>query len=66
MSLARVLTVLAKDLRLGPRSPIFLWVLVLPLLVTLVLQVAFGNLFDPSPRLGIVDQGTSAVAAAAR
>jgi len=66
MSLARVLTVLAKDLRLGPRSPIFLWVLVLPLLVTLVLQVAFGSLFDPSPRLGIVDQGESAVAAAAR
>ena len=66
MSLARVFTVLAKDLRLGPRSPIFLWVLVLPLLVTLVLQVAFGNLFDPSPRLGIVDQGESGVTAAAR
>jgi ABC-2 type transport system permease protein len=62
----RILTVLAKDVRLGPRSPVFLWVLVLPLLITLVLQVAFGNLFDPSPRLGIVDRGNSAVTVAAQ
>jgi ABC-2 type transport system permease protein len=56
--------VLGKDLRLGPRSPIFLWVLILPLLITLVLQVAFGDLFDPQPRLGIVDQGSSTVTTA--
>ena len=66
MSLNRVLCVLRKDLRLGPRSPVFLWVLVLPLLITLVLQVAFGDLFDPSPRLGIVDRGASAVTRAAQ
>ncbi|MDH3470000.1 MAG: ABC transporter permease [Acidimicrobiia bacterium] len=64
MSLARVLTVLRKDFRQGPRSPIFLWVLILPLLITLVLQVAFGDLFDAQPRLGIVDQGTSTVTTA--
>ena len=61
MSGSRIATVLGKDLRLGPRSPVFLWVLVLPLLITLVLQVVFGDLFDPSPRLGIVDEGTSVV-----
>ncbi|MFH1329782.1 MAG: ABC transporter permease [Actinomycetota bacterium] len=66
MSLGRVLLLLRKDLRLGPRSPVFLWVLVLPLLITLVLQVAFGDLFDPRSRLGIVDEGASAVTAAAR
>ena len=66
MSPNRLLCVLRKDLRLGPRSPVFLWVLVLPLLITLVLQVAFGDLFDPSPRLGIVDRGASAVTVAAR
>lgn len=52
---------LTKDLQLGPRSPIFLWVLALPLLITFVVQVAFGNLFEPQPRLGIVDQGRSAI-----
>jgi ABC-2 type transport system permease protein len=60
-----MLDILRKDLQLGPRSPVFLWVLVLPLLMTLLLQMAFGSLFDPAPRLGIVDEGDSAVTAAA-
>jgi ABC-2 type transport system permease protein len=64
MNWARIRTVLLKDLQLGPRSPIFLWVLILPLLITLVLQVTFGDLFDPNPRLGIVDQGSSTVTTA--
>ena len=64
MSWSRILLVLRKDLQLGPRSPIFLWVLLLPLLITIVLQVAFGNLFDPNPRLGIVDEGASTVTTA--
>lgn len=63
MSLTRTLEVLKKDLQLGPRSPIFLWVLLLPLLITFVLQVTFGDLFDPQPRLGIVDRGASAITA---
>ncbi len=61
MSFARTLEVLKKDLQLGPRSPIFLWVLLLPLLITFVLQVTFGDLFDPQPRLGIVDRGSSVI-----
>lgn len=61
MSASRILEILRKDLRLGPRSPVFLWVLVLPLLITLVLQVVFGNLFESSPRLGIVDRGDSVI-----
>lgn len=61
MSLSRIFLVLRKDLQLGPRSPIFLWVLALPLLITLVLQVTFGDLFDPDPRMGIVDLGSSTV-----
>ena len=57
----RIFVVLRKDLQLGPRSPIFLWVLILPLLITVLLQVAFGSLFESTPRLGIVDQGASTV-----
>ena len=59
MSLTRTFKVLGKEFRLGPRSPVFLWVLFLPVLFTLILQVTFGSLFDPQPRLGIVDQGSS-------
>lgn len=61
MSLTRIWKVLRKDLALGPRSPIFLWAIVLPIALTLILQVAFGSLFDPEPRLGVVDEGDSAI-----
>ncbi len=63
MSLARTLKVLGKDLRLGPRSPVYLWMLFIPLMLTLILQVTFGSLFDPKPRLGIVDLGSSEITA---
>lgn len=64
MSLTRTFKVLGKDFRFGPRSPVFLWVLGLPLAFTLVLQVTFGSLFDPKPRLGIVDEGSSTITTA--
>ena len=63
MNLRLVWRMLRKDLALGPRSPIFLWALVMPFALTLILQVAFGSLFDPEPRLGIVDQGDSQIMA---
>lgn len=62
MRLAPVLTILRKDLALGPRSPILLWALVLPLVYTLLLQLVFGSLFDSRPRVGVVDPGQSRVA----
>ncbi|MDO9556035.1 MAG: ABC transporter permease [Coriobacteriia bacterium] len=55
--------VLRKDMAIGPRSPLFLWMIVLPFAMTLILQVAFGSLFNPEPRLGIVDDGSSEITA---
>jgi len=63
MSLSRFAKILRKDLALGPRSPIFLWMILLPVVLTLILQVAFGSLFNPEPRLGIVDEGDSEITA---
>ena len=63
MSLSRFAKILRKDLALGPRSPIFLWMIVLPVALTIILQVAFGALFNPEPRLGIVDEGDSEITA---
>jgi ABC-2 type transport system permease protein len=63
MSIFRASRILLKDLRLGPRSPIFLWAVIFPGVVTLVVQVVFGSLFEPKPRLGIVDQGRSEITA---
>lgn len=64
MSLSRTMALLRKDLQLGPRSPIFLWALVLPVVITLLIQGVFGGLFEPRPRLGVVDGGASAITAA--
>jgi ABC-2 type transport system permease protein len=60
----RTWQVLAKDLRLGPRSPLLLWALVLPVVMTLLFDGVFGNLLERPPRLGIVDAGGSEIATA--
>ena len=52
---------LRKDLGVGPRSPIFLYAIVLPVILTLLIRVVFGSLFNPVPRLGIVDEGDSQI-----
>lgn len=57
---------LAKDLRLGPRSPVVLWALVLPVVATVLIRGVFGGLLSSTPRLGVVDRGDSAVTAAVR
>jgi ABC-2 type transport system permease protein len=64
MSLGRTWKVLRKDFALGPRSPFFLYAIFLPVIMTIVFQFAFGSLFDPKPRLGIVDEGDSQITAA--
>jgi ABC-2 type transport system permease protein len=64
-SLSRIASLLAKDLRLGPRSPLFLWAVVFPVVATLLVQLVFGTLLAPQPRLGVVDEGSSEVALAA-
>ncbi len=61
MNVKRALQVTAKDLRLGPRSPFFLWALALPVILTFLVSAVFGDLFDPAPRLAVVDEGSSTV-----
>jgi ABC-2 type transport system permease protein len=65
VSLGRAWQVLRKDLRIGPRSPVVLWALAVPILLTVLVRGVFGDLFSEEPRLGIVDEGRSAIAAAA-
>jgi ABC-2 type transport system permease protein len=63
MSLSRVFKVLAKDVRMSPRNGSFYMALAMPVLFTLLIQGVFGSLFDPDPRLGIVDYGDSELTA---
>lgn len=66
MNMKRVFRILSKDFAVGPRKPFFIWALIMPFALTLLFQFAFGALFDPKPRLGIVDLGNSVVTAEVR
>lgn len=63
ISLRRVWFLFLKDLALGPRTPLFPFVVAVPALIALALQLVFGGLAAPQPRLAIVDPGASALAA---
>ncbi len=64
MSMKRVFRILLKDFAVGPRKPFFIWALLMPFALTLLFQFAFGSLFEPKPRLGVVDLGSSTMTAA--
>jgi ABC-2 type transport system permease protein len=66
MSLDRTFKVLRKDLFMSPRNSIFFFALAMPVILTLLFQLVFGSLFDPEPRLGIVDYGDSEMTAEAQ
>ncbi len=57
--------VLARELRLSPRSPLVFFAIAMPLIITFLVSSVFGTLFDTSPSLGIVDLGESQVTVAA-
>lgn len=59
MNFARVFTVLKKDLRRAPRSGMVLLVVLYPVLITAIIQLIFGSIFDPLPRVGVIDHGES-------
>lgn len=59
------LAVLKREIRIGPRSPFVYWALILPAFMTIILQGVFGGLFEPEPRLAIVDHGSSDITLAA-
>ncbi len=59
MSLKRIGVLLNKDLIRGPKNFIFIYALVGPTAISLVLTLVFGSLFTSRPNLGIYDAGNS-------
>ena len=56
-----VFRLIRRDFRMGPRSPVFVWALVYPFVITVLIKGTFGGLFAPEPRLGILDEGESRI-----
>ncbi len=64
MSVRKTWQIFARDVAMGPRTMMVLWLIVFPLLITFVVRLVFGDLIDPSPRVGVVDFGSSSIPAA--
>ncbi len=65
MNPKRAWDIFAREVRLSPRSPLVFFAIAMPLIMTFLISSVFGTLFDANPRLGIVDEGSSGVTAAA-
>jgi ABC-2 type transport system permease protein len=63
MSLRRIGILLQKEFVQGPKNFIFIFGLVMPVVLTLVLSLLFGSFFSGKPRLGVVNMGDSQVMA---
>lgn len=66
MNLRRVLVLLVKELVMGPKSMMFIFALVAPLLITLIINLLVGTFFSGKPRLGVADAGQSVLIEKAR
>jgi ABC-2 type transport system permease protein len=66
MSVRRVLVLLVKELLMGPKNMIFIFALVVPLVITLLINLLVGTFFSGKPRLGVADAGESMLVEKAR
>jgi ABC-2 type transport system permease protein len=66
VSAGRIAALVRQEAWHGSRSVLLVWALAAPLAITLVINLVFGSLLAPAPRLGIADAGGSALIAAAQ
>jgi len=66
MNPRRVAVLLGKELAHGPRNYIFIFAIIAPIAISLVVTLVLGNLFSEEPRLGITDEGSSRIVVMAR
>lgn len=59
MNPRRVAVLFYREVVQGPRNFIFVWAIVAPVVISLIVSLVFGSLFSAEPELGIVDRGGS-------
>jgi ABC-2 type transport system permease protein len=65
MSIRRVGVLLGKELIWGPKNFLFVFALIVPVAVSLLVSLIFGTLFSQKPKLGIAAEGGSQIVALA-
>jgi ABC-2 type transport system permease protein len=63
MSIRIIAVLLGKELKHGAKSYFFIFAVVGPIVITLLVNLIFGSLFSQKPKLGISDQGNSQIVA---
>lgn len=66
MNIRRIAILLSKELWWGPKNFIFIMAVVVPLMLTLLINLLAGTLFSGKPRLGVADLGQSELVAIGR
>ncbi|NPV08340.1 MAG: ABC transporter permease [Anaerolineae bacterium] len=66
MSLRRIGVLLRKEISQGWRNVMFIFAVVMPIVLTVVVSLLFGTVFSGKARLGLADEGTSQLVARAR
>ncbi|HDP69477.1 MAG TPA: ABC transporter permease [Actinobacteria bacterium] len=61
MSISRIFSIIKREISLGPRSPILLFALAVPLILTAVFQLIFGGLWQEKPVLAVYGVGDGIV-----
>ena len=57
----RIGVLVAKEMRHGSRNLFFILAIAYPIILSLLVSLVFGDIFDQKPRLGILDEGESQV-----
>ena len=65
MSLKRIGVLLGREIIQGPKGFLFIMAIAAPIILSLVVSLVFGTLFNDTPRMGIVDEGDSRLLAIA-
>jgi len=66
MNLKRVGILLGKELLQGPKNFILIWIIVAPVLISLIVSLVFGTLFTDKPKFGVMDKGSSKLVTSAQ
>ena len=65
MSVRRIAILLEREIVLGPKNFMFVFAIIVPVVVTLLVNLLFGSLFTGKPRLGIATTDSSRLVALA-
>ncbi len=64
MSFKRIWTLIKTEVFHGPKDVVLVMALVMPVLLALFVNLAFGNIFTDRPKLGVYDGGQSQIVSA--